>query len=275
MWKPCWISCSLAHEEITKQERDECLIKSTAKKIKHSSRRIFGKTWKSWSPKKGHLKSPIVITWCFWKFLTLGPPTIIPNTEEEWRSLSSLAYILECPCTFSPSSTSSDWHISPKRKSVTIPTFTIKHSTGSGGEKLKSTFCFLTKDTFRCTHHVSLPLGWSQLTQMVHQERMGAENPIMMYLMANPAYENQRGANVSAKSTSKPQKMAHSPSVARVTTARQQVHKKSQEPTAHTSCSLALVWRNDIRRAGIHTISRRRNKLYILGWLIWISCHYT
>ena len=56
---------------------------------------------------------------------------------------------------------------------------------------------------------------------------MAAENPLVMCLMANPAYENPKCTNISAKSDSKSQEMAHS-SEARVAVARQWVHKKSQ-----------------------------------------------
>lgn len=137
------------------------MIKFIVKKIKYSSRRILGKIWKSWSFKKGYFKSLIVIIWCFWKFFILGFLIIIFNIEEEWRSLSFLVYILECFCTFFFLFILSDWYIFLKRKLIIIFIFIIKYIIGSGGEKLKSIFCFLIKDIFRCIYYVLLLLGWS------------------------------------------------------------------------------------------------------------------
>lgn len=109
---------------------------------------------------------------------------------------------------------------------------------------------------------ISTVLRPAKLTQGVHQKKVATENPIVMCLMANPAYESvltSRCTNISAdRVTSQPQEVTHSLSA-------KLIMAKPTHPLHMLLCFLALVRRNNIWCVATPTLSGRKKILYVLG----------
>ena len=126
----------------------------------------------------------------------------------------------------------------PPKKSITLPTFSIIHTTGSGEEIWKH--ISLGHSGHLWAHRLcSITTGLRAANMDYTSRKNNSWKPPDMYLMASPAYENPKCTDISAKCDSKPQETAHSPSEARVAAARPQIHRKN--PAYTLSCSLALL----------------------------------
>lgn len=129
----------------------------------------------------------------------------------------------------------------PPKKSITLPTFSIIHTTGSGEEIWKH--ISLCHSGHLWAHRLcSITTGLRAANMDYTWRKNNSWKPPDMCLMASPAYENPKCTDISAKCASKPQETAHSPSEARVAEARPQVHRK--KPAYTLSCSLALEKRH-------------------------------
>ena len=151
-------------------------------------------------------------------------------------NLSSLANILEGPCAYLPLDLNwlTDSSPPPPKKSITLPTFSIIHTTGSGEEIWKH--ISLCHSGHLWAHRLcSITTGLRAANMDYTWRKNNSWKPPDMCLMASPAYENPKCTDISAKCASKPQETAHSPSEARVAAARPQIHRKN--PAYTLSCS--------------------------------------
>lgn len=166
-------------------------------------------------------------------------------TQSYPLSLSSLAHLLECLCTF-PLPTSGDWHISPKRKSGTTPDFPIKHTTGSQGEIRKHILFFWQRTPLGPIHLSAWPLRSantdciSRKAQWLKTPQWGARWPALPIRIHNVLACLQRVI-------SKPHAMANHWGRPESLEQGRMFRERDKLLIAHTVMSSARVWRDDIR----------------------------
>lgn len=129
----------------------------------------------------------------------------------------------------------------PPQKINNLRNFSIIHTTGRGEKIWKHTS--LCRSGHLWAHRLCfITTGLRPANTDYTSRKNNSWKSPDMCLMASPAYENPKCTDISAKCDSKPQETAHSPSEARVTATRPQVHREN--PAYTLSCSLALEKRH-------------------------------